>query len=178
MPRFSESFKRERGGNVDVGNLEDEREGARAWTGTWGGGVGRTALVSPPVCSIASATELICSYASAKDLTKLALCPAMLPGTVELSAVRTEVLSRNSSCACASPSPAASDTMATDEAATTTWRARNLSAGSRSGFQYRASGRKTFRCSRARGCQTGGKSIPPAPVQGYGSRFLCRVCEP
>ena len=143
MPRFSESFKRERGGgNVDVGNLEDEREGARAWTGTWGGGVGRTALVSPPVCSIASATELICSYASAKDLTKLALCPAMLPGTVELSAVRTEVLSRNSSCACASPSPAASDTMATDEAATTTWRARNLSAGSRSGFQYRASGRR------------------------------------
>ena len=107
-----------------------------------GGGGAHRARVPAGLFDLASATELICSYASAKDLTKLALCPAMLPGTVELSAVRTEVLSRNSSCACASPSPAASDTMATDEAATTTWRARNLSAGSRSGFQYRASGRR------------------------------------
>ena len=53
-PDFSESFKRERGGNVDVGNLEDEREGARAWTGTWGEGWGaprscpRRSVRSPP----------------------------------------------------------------------------------------------------------------------------------
>lgn len=125
------------GGGVDVGRLEDERGSVRASTREGrGGGVGRTALVSPPVCSIASATELMCSYASAKDLTKLAFCPAMLPGTVELSAVRTEVLSRNASCACAGAPPAASDTMVRDEAATTAWRARG-SKGARiaKGFQ-------------------------------------------
>ena len=122
---FRDDRTREGGGSVDVGRLEDERGRVRASTREGrGGGEGRTALVSPPVCSIASATELMCSYASAKDLTKLAFCPAMLPGTVELSAVRTEVLSRNASCACAGAPPAASDTMARDEAANKAWRAR------------------------------------------------------
>ena len=90
MPRFSESFKRERGETSTSETSRTSARGARV-DGNVGRG-GRTALVSPPVVrSLRDRVDLLVRVG--EDLTKLALCPAMLPGTVERSAVRTEVLS-------------------------------------------------------------------------------------